>query len=480
MNPLIILQPSLRALDPHTCTDSNAVRNWRYVLYEALVEHGGELFTPVLAESWQCTENARSWIFRLREGVRFHDGKVLTARDVVYSLQRATGPLITGELFAVTFHNYLADMELRALDARTVALHTPEPMADLLELLCDLVIIPEGALGEGVLAADDPESGRRLPPGSGPYRLESFAEGSAVLRSWAQYWRGARKQERVEFRGVPSEARRIEALNSGSADLITQLSPASVGEVEGSGEGELWPIESNLCVIYLMNLDTGYLGDVRTRRALNYAADKRTIIREILHGQGAALNGPLSSLHFGCDPELPPYDHDPEQARELLAEAGLKGQEVLIHSPLSLPDEAPRLTELLAEQFRQIDIDARIEYHEDRFEYARSIAEKRFQGLFCFDSSPLSTFRVLREKLDSRFHGPWWQGYHDEQANDLLSRAAASADTAARQVLYRQAYRIYRDEAPWLYLYRPHRLWGVRRSARPALRTNREAVLRLL
>lgn len=91
----------------------------------------------------------------------------------------------------------------------------------------------------------------------------------------------------------------------------------------------------------------------------------------------------------GCDPSLPPYDHDPDRARELLAEAGLRGQEVLIHSPLSLPEEAPRLTRTPARQLREIGLEPRIEIHEDRFEYARSIAEKQLQGLFCFDSSPL-------------------------------------------------------------------------------------------
>jgi peptide/nickel transport system substrate-binding protein len=213
---------------------------------------------------------------------------------------------------------------------------------------------------------------------------------------------------------------------------------------------------------------------------LNFAADKVAIIREILYGQGEALNGPLSPLHFGCDPDLPPYDHDPETARKLVAEAGLQGQEVEIHSPTSLPDEASRLTEMLAGQFRDTGVEPRIELHEDRFEYARSIAEKEFRGLFCFDSSPLSTFRVLREKLDSRFHGPWWQGYHSDEANELLSRAAAAADASARQALYRRAYRIYREEAPWLYLYRPHRLWGIRPAARSAVRTTPEAVLRFV
>jgi small neutral amino acid transporter SnatA (MarC family) len=69
------------------------VRNWRYALYEALVEYAGKAFAPLLAESWRCAEDARTWIFNLREGVYFHDGKTLTARDVVYSLKRAAGPL---------------------------------------------------------------------------------------------------------------------------------------------------------------------------------------------------------------------------------------------------------------------------------------------------------------------------------------------------------------------------------------------------
>jgi ABC-type transport system substrate-binding protein len=92
----------------------------------------------------------------------------------------------------------------------------------------------------------------------------------------------------------------------------------------------------------------------------------------------------------------------------------------------------------------------------------------------------MSTFRVFREKLDSRFHGPWWQGYHSKAANRLLSRASATVHAPARQTLYRRAYRLYRDEAPWLYLYRPHKLWGIRGMAKSALRTTPEAVLRFV
>jgi peptide/nickel transport system substrate-binding protein len=301
-----------------------------------------------------------------------------------------------------------------------------------------------------------------------------------VLGDWPGYWLGARKLHLVEFRGIAAEEDRVEALKGGGADLVTQLSPAGAAGLDGPGQAELWPIASNLCVIYMMNMDTEYLKDPRMRRALNYAVDKHAIIAEILLGHGEVSNGPLSRLHQGCDPEVKPYEHDPVQARKLVAEAGLQGLEVLIHSPLSLPEEAPRLSEMLVSQFRGIGLEPRIEMHEDRYEYARSIAEKKFQGLCCFDSSPLSTFRVLREKLDSRFRGPWWQGYHSDVANRLLSRAAATAANEARRKLYWEVYNLYRDDAPWLYLYQPRRLWGVRKGARDLVRVNREAVLRFV
>ncbi|UCF97106.1 MAG: hypothetical protein JSV89_18325 [Spirochaetaceae bacterium] len=478
--PFIILQASLPPLDPHTCTDADAVRSWRFSLYEALVENEGERFAPLLAESWRCSQDARTWTFTLSQGVRFHDGTPLTARDVAYSLTRAAGPLITGELFAVSFHSYLAGMELETPDHRTVVLHAPEPTADLLDLICDMVIVPEGALADPPLEAADPQSARRLPPGTGPYRLESFGQEVAVLRAWERYWRGVRKQQVVEFRSVPAEIERVEALQGGVADLVTRLNPDSVPKLAHQEACELWPLESSLCVIYLMNLSSGYLGDVRVRQALNYAADKQTIIREILHGQAAALNGPLSNLHFGFDPEVPAYPCDRDRARNLVAEAGLEGQEVVLHTPLILPDEASRLTEMLARQLGDIGIAARIEQHGDRQQYARRIAHRELGGLCCFDSSPSSTFRVLREKLDSRVRGPWWQGYHSDPANDLLSRAAATADVAARQALYRQACRIYRNEAPWLFLYQPRRLWGIRCDARPLVRAGREGIVRFL
>ena len=108
--------------------------------------------------------------------------------------------------------------------------------------------------------------------------------------------------------------------------------------------------------------------------------------------------------------------------------------------------------------------------HEDRTEYARRVAAKELRGLSCFDSSPLSTYKVLHEKLDSRFSGTWWQGFHDERINELLSQAAATTNTAARRQVYWHVYRLLHDEAPWVFLYQPRRFWARRAGAGAGLR----------
>jgi peptide/nickel transport system substrate-binding protein len=88
------------------------------------------------------------------------------------------------------------------------------------------------------------------------------------------------------------------------------------------------------------------------------------------------------------------------------------------------------------------------------------VRSKQIDDACCFDSSPLSTWRTLREKLHSRFRGPWWQGYANEDVDELLDRAQRTADVATRQDVYRRAYRIIRDDAAWIFLYSPMGFWG--------------------
>jgi peptide/nickel transport system substrate-binding protein len=126
-----------------------------------------------------------------------------------------------------------------------------------------------------------------------------------------------------------------------------------------------------------------------------------------------------------------------------------------------MPDEAPRLARMMAEQLGRVGITLEIIEHEDRAAYSEMVREKRINDGAAFDSSPRSTFRVLREKIHSGLQGPWWEGYSNEEVDSLIDEAQVTFVDADRQAIYRRIYRLVRDDAPWIFLYRPTRYWGV-------------------
>ncbi len=232
------------------------------------------------------------------------------------------------------------------------------------------------------------------------------------------------------------------------------------------------PIERDtaFCVIIMFNSQKGACSDPRIRQALNFAADVDEIVREVAHDKAYRMNGPLSPFHSVADADLQPYPHDPVRAVRLLKEAGYPdGITLTMHRPTSSPTESAELAAILIKQWKKAGIRIDEKVFEDRQEYALMVRGKNIGDMGVFDSSPLSSYRVLREKLHSGFAGPWWQGYSNPEVNRLMEKAWATADEDERTGIYRQAYRIISQDAPWLFLYCPKDLWVVRSSLKEAL-----------
>ena len=178
--------------------------------------------------------------------------------------------------------------------------------------------------------------------------------------------------------------------------------------------------------------------------------------------RGAASRRPADAgRHYGHDPAVQPYHHDLAKARALLSEAGYgTGLTLVFDIPTTHPDEAPRLAELMAEQYDKVSVTVQVKTFDDRPAYAEMVKAKRIDDACCFDSSPLSTWRVLREKFHAGVRGAWWQGYGNSEVDALLDQAVTVIDTDRRQALYRRAYRLIRDDAPWIFLYSPKLAWG--------------------
>lgn len=450
---LVVQQSSVSVGDPHIASDSSNRLAILFSIYEALVEldPAGEV-QPALATHWEVEPDGRSWTFHLREGVRFHNGNVLTADDVVASLDRVLDPSIGGAFGTQgVYISYLGTAEISAMDDSTVRIVTEHPMADLLDLLMAMPIGPAEALD-------------RLPEdyvGTGPYRVVSRSPEQMVMAAHEAYWGEAPTYSEIHWIAEADPSARVDALLRGEAHLAADIGVEGWRRISSEGSAAAHQWETGLAIIFMINAMEGPGQDRRVRQALNYALDVDEIIAEIKDGAAEPLNGYLTPHHFGYDPETPPYPYDPEKARALLAEAGYPdGLDLVFDLPTEMPDEAPALARLMAEQYARVGIRLELVEHQDRAAYSEMVREKRIQDAACFDSSPRSTYRVLREKLHSGLKGPWWEGYHNERVNALIQEAEATIPDPERQAIYREIYSLVTEDAPWIFLYRPLRYYG--------------------
>jgi peptide/nickel transport system substrate-binding protein len=452
---LRIVQARVAPGDPHINTDGRDRLSLRYSIYDTLVrrDYSGR-FVASLATGWICEPDARTWTLSLRDDVSFSDGRRLGAEDVIASIERVSDPAAPGEMATQgVLSSYLDGATYEAIDRSTLRIVTTHPLADLLDLLVDIAIIPARSAH-----ADDagPDT-----PGTGPYRLTNIGDEWARMEAVPGHWAGMPRFHAVRWDAEPSAMERARIVARGTADLATDIGPGGQSLVEMAPGATAYGADTSLCVALLLNASAGVCVDRRVRQALNYGANVDRIVEQVMGGAAVRVNGPLSQLHLGHDPSMPAYPHDPARALRLLREAGHgDGMTLTIDVPTSLPDEAQALVDALAVDYAAIRVTVRTRVHEDRPAYAEMVRAKQIADACCFDSSPLSTYRVLREKLHSGVAGPWWQGYANPEVDQLIDEAAATVDDRSRQRVYRAAYRIIRDDAPWLLLYAPRVIFG--------------------
>jgi peptide/nickel transport system substrate-binding protein len=212
---LTVVQSAVAIGDPHIVSDALGRRSIIYSIYEALVgmdERGN--YQPALAERWDVAEDARTWTFYLRDGVRFHNDDVLSASDVVATLGRVLDPSIGGAFGTQgVYISYLGSAEITAPDDLVVRIVTEDPMADLLDLIVDMPISPASELG-------------RLPGayvGSGPYEVIEQSDTRVVIAAHDDYWGETPEYEEIRWIGESDSDKRVDAVLGGRADIAAGI-----------------------------------------------------------------------------------------------------------------------------------------------------------------------------------------------------------------------------------------------------------------
>lgn len=352
---VIALESGPTYLDPRYATDADSDRISALIFDSLARPDRSFILKPELAESWRALDE-RTYLFKLRRGVRFHDGRPLTAADVVYTYRSALDAKNRspkrGQL------RFIDSIEASAPDE--VRFRLAAPFAPFFEALT-LGIVPQGTA---------PNAARI---GSGPFSLKEFLQGERVaLRANPSYWGGAPRLAGVVFKVIPDAIVRVLEFRKGTVDLIQNyFEPDMLPWLEKNSHAAVQSDQGTNFQYIGMNLEHPILKHRAVREAIACAIDRETIIRHLLKGLAIPATGLLSPQHWAYEPEVAPIQYDPERAKRLLDEAGFPdpdGDGPLPRFKLSFKttnlDLRKRIAEAFKEQLARVGIELEVRTYE--------------------------------------------------------------------------------------------------------------------
>ena len=395
---------------------------------------------PMLAESWENLDDT-TFVFTLRQGVTFHDGKPLTSADVKFSFDRIMDPA-TNSVWVSQFEPISA---IETPDERTVRVLLKQPYGPILATLSAdyCAIVPEGATDLANTMV-----------GTGPFKLTEFTRDTqSVLSAHEGYWEeGLPKLAQLTYRIIPDEAARLAAIRTGELGLTSLADAASVELAQQ--DGSIQVITQDSTDYYLLGINTKVppFDNVKVRQALSLAVDRSAILDAVFFGQGIVSGPIVPTLGDWATPidQLPFYAPDPEQAKQLLAEADLAdGFEMSILASPFYP-EFVNIALVLQEQLKAIGVTVTL----DQVEWGAFIDRwkaRDFQTFVSYNGSGNDPDRALYPAFHTDGSVNAFQ-FGDPAIDALLEKGRATVDAAERHDIYHEVEQLIADAAPCLFL----------------------------
>jgi len=440
--------------DPHYSTSSNDVRV-SFNLFDNLTSRhpDGKLY-PGLATEWKL-EGPTTWRFKLRQGVKFHNGDPLTSADVKYSIERTYDP--AAKTMVATVFGTIEKID--APDAVTVVITTkkPDPL-----LAARLAFYGGQVVPKKYLESVGNDAFNAKPVGSGPVRFTSWVKDDrAVLEANPDYWGGKIDMDRWIMRPIPETAPRIAALLKGEVDAITQLPPDQEERVAGNASTRVAGALYAGLYVLAVNSKRPPLDNPLVKQALSLAIDRESIVKELWRGRGVVPNGPIAKGDNHFDASLPPLPYSPAEAKDRLKKAGYKGEEIFIETTVAYVSQDKAMAEAIAAMWKDVGVNVKVEVIEYSVR-AQKNREKSFKGVFWSD--PTSTLSDP-DGMMWRLLGPGGpQDYWREAKFDELGNAARfSVDEKFRGQAYKEMTKIFLEHLPWLPVIQPYEDYGIQK-----------------
>ncbi|MEX4009332.1 ABC transporter substrate-binding protein [Neoaquamicrobium sediminum] len=449
-----------QSLDPHAVT---AVNDFRILVnvYDGLVRFadGSLEVEPSLAESWEISEDGLTYIFKLREGVTFHDGTPFNAEAVKFNFERMldeehpfhdTGP------FPLAFFFSAVD-EVTAVDDTTVEFKLNEPFAPFLSNLA----YPTGLIvSPAAVEASGKDYGRN-PVGTGAYKFEEWQGNQRVVVTRNEdYWDGAPAPEAIVFRPITDANTRVAEMLSGGLDIMVEVPPDSVAQFRDAPDFQVHEQAGPHVWFLILNMKEGPFAEKGVRQAANYAINKESLVTDVLQGTAEVAAGPTPpAFAWAYNEEVQPYPYDPDKARELLAEAGYDGEEITFYvteGGSGMLDPVAMGTAIQAD-LAAVGMNVKIETYEwntflgqvnPGLEGKADMAEMAWMTNDP-DTLPFLTLRTAAFPSEGGFNSGY---YSNVEVDELLNQARVSTEPEERATLYKQMQEIVHEDAPWVFV----------------------------
>ncbi|RAZ76238.1 ABC transporter substrate-binding protein [Mesorhizobium atlanticum] len=309
-------QPT-KAIDPVTVTDPASIGVLSQVGEYLILDDPKDGLQPKLALSWEADETAKRWTFKLRPGVKFHDGRTVTAKDVVASFERLVDPN-SGSSALSAYKGILSKGGAKIVDDETVAFDLDQSNSNF------PFYVSSDVYNAVILPADYAGDFEKNFNGTGPFKLESFRpkQGASFVRN-PDYWGDKALPDRIEIKFFDDEQAQVVALQAGQLDVIPSTTRLELA-IEGNANFKLLSVQASSHDVVHLRTDQAPFTDKRIRRALALTLDREAIVKGLLKGRAIVGNDtPFAPIFPSADPSVPQRKQDLAEAKRLLAEAGV-------------------------------------------------------------------------------------------------------------------------------------------------------------
>lgn len=440
-NVVVVIPQDLDYLDPQLAVAAGT-SEVLFNIFEGLLKPNekGELY-PAVAESYEVSPDGLTYTFKLRSGVKFHNGQAVTSADVKFSYDRLAG-IGTGKPLSTAFGSV---QSIEAPDPSTVVIKLKENNSSFLTALT-AAIIPNGY-----------EDSNKQPVGTGPFKFKEYLPGQRlVVEKFADYYvKGVPSLDQVEFRIVTDPEAALLALKSGEVDIYPRIGTEKLEELDDAAYTKL-SAPQNLVQLMTFNIARKPFDDIRVRQAINYAVDKDEIIQGVALGKGTKLGSNISPvLAKYYQPGLEDtYPTDIDKAKSLLAEAGYKdGFETTLSVPSNYQFHVDT-AQVIAQQLEKIGIKVKIETVEWAVWLDRIYKGRDYDLTIIGLDGKLNPYDILNKYLSDARNN--FFNYKSEAFDETLKAAVKEIDDAKQVELYKKAQTILAQDAAAVYIMDPN------------------------